>query len=92
MASIKKLLNPSWQPRNGCDSRLMAQILIAIIIQVNLCCFLPVSLGLGTKLSLLICLDKNSQAVKQSAALFKIASIKCCEIQAGGQEMAVMVG
>ena len=38
-------------------------------------------------------LDKNSQAVKKGAALFKMASIKkSCEIQAGGQEMAVMVG
>ena len=44
MPSIKKL------PRNGCDGRLMAQILIAII-QVNLCCLLPASLGLGTKLT-----------------------------------------
>jgi len=38
-------------------------------------------------------LDNNSQAVKKGAALFKMASIKkSCEIQAGGQEMAVMVG
>ena len=38
-------------------------------------------------------LDKNSQAVKKGVALFKIASIKkSYEIQAGGQEMAVMVG
>ena len=38
-------------------------------------------------------LDKNSQAVKKGAALFKMASIKkSCEIQTGGQEMAVMVG
>ena len=35
MAGIKKLWNPSWRPRNGCDGRLMEQILIAII-QVNL--------------------------------------------------------
>ena len=53
MASIKKLWNPRWRPRNGCDGRLMAQILIAII-QVNLCCLLPASLGLGTKLTWII--------------------------------------
>ena len=28
-------LNPRWQPRNGCDGRLMAKILITTI-QVNL--------------------------------------------------------
>ena len=38
-------------------------------------------------------LDKNSQALKKGAALFKNGWYKkSCEIQAGGQEMAVMVG
>jgi len=38
-------------------------------------------------------LDKNSQAVKKGAALFKNGQYKkYCEIQADGQEMAVMVG
>ena len=38
-------------------------------------------------------LDKNSQAVKKGAAQFKNGQCKkICEIQAGGQEMAVMVG
>ena len=38
-------------------------------------------------------LDKNSQAVKKGAALLKNGWYKkSCEIQAGGQEMAVMVG
>jgi len=38
-------------------------------------------------------LDENSQAVKKGAALFKNGQYeKSCEIQAGGQEMAVMVG
>jgi len=38
-------------------------------------------------------LDKNSQAVKKGAALFKNGQYKkSCEIPAGGQEMAVMVG
>ena len=49
----KKLWNPSWRQRNGCDGRLMVQILI-VIIQVNLCCLLPASLGLGTKLTWII--------------------------------------
>ena len=31
----KKMWNPRWQPRNGCDSRLIAKILITII-QLNL--------------------------------------------------------
>jgi len=36
------------------DGRLMAQIILIKIIQVNLCCLLPASLGLGTnELSLL---------------------------------------
>ena len=38
-------------------------------------------------------LVKNSQAVKKGAAQFKNGQYKkSCEIQAGGQEMAVMVG
>jgi len=38
-------------------------------------------------------LDKNSQAVKKGASLFKNGLYKkSCEIQAGGQEMAVMLG
>ena len=40
-----------------------------------------------------IYLVKNSLAVKKGAALFKNGQYeKSCEIQAGGQEMAVMVG
>ena len=45
---MKKMWNPRWRPRNGCDGRLMAKILITTI-QVNLCCLLQVSLGFGTK-------------------------------------------
>ena len=38
-------------------------------------------------------LDKNSQAVKKGVALFKNGQYKkSCEIQAGSQEKAVMVG
>ena len=40
----KKMSNPRWRPRNGCDGRLMVKILI-MTIQVNL-----VPLDLGTKL------------------------------------------
>jgi len=53
--ALKKAIgkNPSWRPRNGCDGRLMAKILMAKIlittIQGNLCCHLYVSLGFGTK-------------------------------------------
>ena len=43
MAMVKKMGNPRWRPRNGCDGRLMVEILITTI-QVNL-----VPLGLGTK-------------------------------------------
>ena len=35
-AIVKKMWNPRWQPRNGCDGRLIAKILI-MTIQVNLC-------------------------------------------------------
>jgi len=34
-AIVKKMWNPRWQPRNGCDGRLIAKIFI-MIIQVNL--------------------------------------------------------
>ena len=34
-AMVKKDVNPRWQPRNGCDGRLMVKILI-MTIQVNL--------------------------------------------------------
>ena len=37
----------------GCDSRLMAKILIATI-QVNLCCLLYISLGFGTKFTWIV--------------------------------------
>ena len=37
-------------------------------------------------------LIQNSQAVKKSAILRKAMVKKRCEIQGGGQEMAVMVG
>ena len=37
-------------------------------------------------------LIKNSQAVKKGAAPKKAMVKKRCEIQGGGQEMAVMVG
>ena len=37
-------------------------------------------------------LIKNSQAVKKGAAPIKAMVKKRCEIQGGGQEMAVMVG
>ena len=37
-------------------------------------------------------LIQNSQAVKKSAALKKGYGEKRCEIQGGGQEMAVIVG
>ena len=37
MASMKKVVKYRWQPRNGCDSRLVIKILITTI-QVNLCC------------------------------------------------------
>jgi len=42
--------------------------------------------------TLTINLHKKSLAVKQCAALFKMASVKkICEIKGGGQEMAMMV-
>jgi len=44
----KKMWNPSWWQRNGCDSRLVAKNLITTI-WVNLCCLLHVSLGFGNK-------------------------------------------
>jgi len=34
---------------------------------------------------------KNRPTVKKGAALFKMASVKSCEIKGGSQEMAVMV-
>jgi len=37
-----------WQPRNGCDGRLIAKFLITTI-QVNLCCLHHISLGFGIK-------------------------------------------
>jgi len=49
----KKIWNPRWRPRNGCDGRLMAKILITTI-QVNLCCLLHVSLGFGTKFTWIV--------------------------------------
>ena len=40
-----------------------------------------------------IYLIQNNQAVKKNSAAFKKAMVKKrCEIQGGGQEMAVMVG
>ena len=44
----KKMWNPRWRPRNGCDGRLMVKILITTI-QVNL-----VPLGLGTKFTWIV--------------------------------------
>jgi len=44
----KKMWNPRWQLRNGCDGRLIAKILI-MAIQVNLCCLIHTSLGFSTK-------------------------------------------
>jgi len=49
---VKKDVNPRWQPRNGCDGRFIAKILITTI-QANLCCLLHVSQGFGTKFTLL---------------------------------------
>ena len=49
----KKMWNPKWQPRNGCDGRLKAKILITSI-QVNLCCLLHVSLRFGTKFTWIV--------------------------------------
>jgi len=49
----KKMWNPRWWPRNGCDGRLMAKFLTKTI-QVNLCCLLPVSLGIGTKFTWIV--------------------------------------
>jgi len=39
--------NQRWGPRNGCDNSSKAKIIV-ITIQVNLCAFLQVPLGLGT--------------------------------------------
>jgi len=52
----KEMWNPMWWSRNSCDGRLIAKILITI--QVNLCCFLHVSLGLGTKFTLIAVIKK----------------------------------
>jgi len=52
----KKMWNPRWprwQPRNGCDGKLMEKFLITTI-QVNLCCLLHVSLGFGTKFTRIV--------------------------------------
>jgi len=38
-AIVKKMWNPKWQPRNGCDGRLNTKIL-PTTIQLNLCCLL----------------------------------------------------
>jgi len=46
----KKMWNPRWQTRNGCDGRLMAKILIKIIQ----CCPLHVSLVFGTKFTSIV--------------------------------------
>jgi len=45
---VKKMWNPRWQPRNGCDGRLIGKILLTTI-QANFCCLLHVSLQFGTK-------------------------------------------
>jgi len=52
-AIVKKMWNPRWRPRNGCDGRLMAKYLIKTI-QVNLCCLLHVSLKFGTKFTWIV--------------------------------------
>jgi len=48
----RKMWNPKWRPRNGCDGRLKAKNLITTI-QVILCC-LHVSLGFGTKFTWIV--------------------------------------
>jgi len=52
-AIVKKMWNPRWWPRNGCDGRLMTKFLITTI-QVNFCCLLHVSLGFGTKFTWIV--------------------------------------
>jgi len=49
----KKIWNPKWLPRNGCDGRLKAKILITTI-QVNSCCLLHVSIQFGTKFTWIV--------------------------------------
>ena len=53
----KKMWNLRWQPRIGCDGRLIAKILMTTI-KVNLCCLLHISLGLGTKFTWIIIIKK----------------------------------
>ena len=48
--------------------------------------------GLGVHIYMYIHLNQNSQAVKKECGPQKGQGEKRCEIQGGGQEMAVMVG
>jgi len=59
----KKMWNPKWQPRNGCDGRLIAKFLITMIH----CCLLHVSLGYGTRFTWIVI---NNFAISLSSQLF----------------------
>ena len=67
MKAWKKLWNPKWRPRSGCDSRIMAKFLITAI-QANLCCLLQTSLGIGTKFTWIIVI-KNFAIILPSQPL-----------------------
>jgi len=53
MSSMKKAVKYKWWPRNGCDGRSVTNILI-MKIQVNLCCLIPASLEISTKLTSIV--------------------------------------
>jgi len=50
MAGMKMVVKYRWQPRNGCDGRSN----LITTIQVNLCCLIPASLGIGTKFTWIV--------------------------------------
>jgi len=52
-AVVKKIWNPKWWPRNGCDNRLKAKNLI-MTIQVNLCRLIHISLRFSTKFTWIV--------------------------------------